>query len=155
MTGLPVLPSADAVELREITADTVRAVCDLEVGPGQDRFVAPNAVSIAQAHFSDKAWFRAVYAGDTLVGFIMLYEDTETPEYFLWRLMVDHRYQGRGYGKRAVELLVERVRGLPGATRLLTSYVPGDGSPMGLYHALGFVDTGEIDHGEHVTALEL
>lgn len=149
------LPGPEAVELREVTAETVRAVCDLRVGPGQERFVAPNAVSIAEAHFSDKAWFRAIYAGDTPVGFIMSYEDADTPEYFMWRLMIDHRCQGRGYGRRAVELLVERVRTLPGATRLLTSYVPGPGGPAGLYHSLGFVDTGEVDGGEHVTALEL
>jgi diamine N-acetyltransferase len=48
------------VELREITADTVRQITNLEVGPGQSNFVAPNAVSIAQAYFEPKAWFRAI-----------------------------------------------------------------------------------------------
>ena len=59
---------ADEVTLREITAETVRAICNLDVAPEQRGYVAPNAVSIAQAHFQPRAWFRAVYAAETPVG---------------------------------------------------------------------------------------
>ena len=78
------------VSLREITADTVVTICRLSdtlVAP-QKRMVAPNALSIAQAHFSQHAWFRAIYAEDEPVGFIMLYDNPDEPTYFLWRLMV-------------------------------------------------------------------
>jgi len=143
------------VSLREITRETVRAICRLQVGPGQDRFVAPNAVSIAQAHFEPKAWFRAICAGEEPVGFVMLYEDPEKPEYFLWRLMIAAEQQGEGYGRRALELLVDRVRNLPGATELLTSYVPAEGGPEGFYKGFGFVDTGEVENGEVVCRLPL
>ena len=64
------------VSLREITADTVRTICALRVTPAQERLVAPNAVSIAQAHFEPAAWFRAIYAGDEPVGFAMLFDPT-------------------------------------------------------------------------------
>jgi diamine N-acetyltransferase len=50
------------VELREITSETVRAICELEVTPDQRSFVAPNAVSIAEAHFTPGHWMRAIYA---------------------------------------------------------------------------------------------
>jgi diamine N-acetyltransferase len=141
------------VTLREVTAGTVRAVCDLTVGPGQDGLVAPNAVSIAQAHFEPKAWFRAIYAGDDPVGFVMLFDDA--PECFLWRLMVDHRHQGRGYGRRALDLVVEHLRQRPGVTALLTSYVPDPAGPEQFYKRYGFVDTGEVDGGEVVCRLAL
>jgi diamine N-acetyltransferase len=141
------------VTLREVTAETVRAVCDLTVGPGQGGLVAPNAVSIAQAHFEPKAWFRAIYAGDDPVGFVMLYDDV--PECFLWRLMVDHRHQGRGYGRRAIDLVVERLRERPGVTALLTSYVPTPSGPERFYKRYGFIDTGEVDGGEVVCRLTL
>jgi len=143
------------VTLREITADTVRAICALEVAEYQKGFVAPNALSIAQAHFQPKGWFRAVYAGEEPVGFIMVFEDPDEPEYFLWRFMVDHRHQGNGYGRAALEQVIDRTRDLLRATRLLTSYVPGDGSPGDFYHLMGFVDTGDVDGVEVVTALEL
>jgi hypothetical protein len=48
------------VSLREVSAQTVRYMCDLSVAPGQERFVAPNAVSIAEAYFCENAWFRAI-----------------------------------------------------------------------------------------------
>lgn len=146
---------ASQVTLREITADTVRAVCALEVAPEQRSYVAPNAVSIAQAHFEPRAWFRAIYAGETPVGFVMLDENPDAGEYFLWRLMVAAEHQGRGYGRRALDLVVERVRGLAGARELVSSYVPGDDGPAGFYRRYGFVETGELDEGEAVIRLEL
>lgn len=147
--------SEAAVTLREVTAETVRAVCALEVAPEQRGFVAPNAISIAQAHFEPKAWFRAVYAGDEPVGFAMLYEDLEKEKYFLWRFMIAAEHQGKGYGRRALDLVVERVLSLPGASELLTSYVPGEAGPKDFYLRYGFVETGEVDEGEHVIRLEL
>ena len=143
------------VSLREITKDTARAIMKLEVASDQTGFVAPNAVSIAQAHFEPKAWFRAIYADEDPVGFIMLFDDGDKPEYFLWRLMVAAEHQGEGYGRRAVDLLVDYVRTRPNATELLTSYVPGDRGPMTFYQKLGFVETGEIDDGEVLTRLAL
>jgi diamine N-acetyltransferase len=143
------------VTLREVTAETVRAVCALEVRPEQRGYVAPNAVSIAQAHFEPKAWFRAVYADDTPVGFAMLHEDTEKQEYFLWRFMVAGEHQGRGYGRRALDLVVSRVREQPGAKELLSSYVPGKDGPGEFYRRYGFVETGEVDDGELVIRLGL
>jgi diamine N-acetyltransferase len=143
------------VELREVTAETVRAICRLQVAPSQRRFVAPNAVSFAEALFEPKAWYRAVYADGVPAGFAMLYVDVETPEYFLWRFMVADGLQGLGYGRRALELVVDHVRTLPGATELLTSWVPGTGSPEGFYLAFGFEPTGKVDEGEIVARLAL
>jgi len=146
-----------AVSLREITEETVIQVCKLsDTLPEQQRkMVASNAVSIAQAHFSDKAWFRAIYADEMPVGFVMLYEDVEKPEYYLWRLMIAAPHQGKSYGKQTLELLIEYVRSKPGAKELLASYVPMDGGPEGFYRKIGFEPTGEMDGGEVVTRLVL
>ena len=150
------------MSLREITAATVREICELGVGPGQQGLVAPNAVSIAQAYFEPAAWFRAVYAGDTPIGFAMLYDPTRTaqPEggrdtCFLWRFMIDHRHQRRGYGAQALQLLVAQVRTLPGVTRFKTSFVPSPGNASALYERAGFRATGEVDDGETVMELPL
>lgn len=143
------------VELREVTTDSVRAVCILQVAPDQRGFVAPNAVSFAEAMFEPKAWFRAVVADDVPVGFVMLSVDTAAPETYLWRYMIDARYQGRGYGGAGIALVVDHVRSLPGATDLLVSWVPGPDGPEGFYLGLGFEPTGEIDEGEVVGRLHL
>jgi diamine N-acetyltransferase len=135
------------VELREVTAETVRAVTSLRVASDQEGYVAPNAVSIAQAHFEPKAWFRAVAAGDELVGFALVYRDPEAGEFYLWRFMIDARHQGRGYGRRAMQLLIEEAR-RDGVEQLLLSVVPGDGSARDFYARLGFEETGKVHEGE-------
>jgi diamine N-acetyltransferase len=144
------------ITLREVTKETLFAILRLKVAPEQARFVAPNSVSIAEAHFSpDVAWFRAIYYGETPAGFVMLEADETKPHYFLWRFMVDARYQGQGVGRRALALVIEHVRTRPGATALWTSCVPGDGGPGPFYERLGFVYTGAEDEGELVMRLDL
>ena len=145
------------VTLCEITEETVVQICQLSttLSGQQQKMVAPNAMSIAQAHFSDKAWFRAIYADEVPVGFIMLYDDAEKPEYFLWRLMIAGPNQGKAYGRRALLLLIEYVRTRPGAKELLASYVPIEGGPEGFYRKLGFAPTGKVDDGEVVMRLPL
>jgi len=144
------------VSLREVTADTVRTICALAVAPEQTGFVAPNAVSIAEAHFTPAAWFRAIYADETPVGFVMLERDPERHEYGLWRFMIAAPYQRAGYGRRALELVVEDLRASdPAATELLTSWVPGEGGPEPFYVKFGFVPTGEVEEGELVGRLRL
>ncbi len=143
------------VELREISGDTVRTICRLAVRGDQEKFVAPNAVSIAQAHFSQHDWFRAIYADDIPVGFVMLEDQPDKPEYYLWRFMIDARYQGMGFGKQAIDLIVAHVRTRPNATELLTSVLQGEGGPQQFYEKLGFVLTGEYEEGEAIMRLVL
>ena len=141
------------VSLREITQDTVNSILNLRVTKEQEQFVASNAVSIAQAHFSEEAWFRAIYADETPVGFLMLSDQPDKGEYFLWRFMVDAQHQGNGYGRRALELLIEHVKTRPNAKELFLSHVPGSGSPEGFYHKLNFEHTGEKTGEELVMKL--
>ncbi len=150
-------PTRDSVvTLREVTRDNAREIIKLEVAEGQNRFVAPNDVSLAQAYFErEKAWFRAIYADEIPVGFMMLYDDPREPIYYLWRLMMDARYQGMGYGRRALDLLVAYVKTRPSATELKVSYVPGEGSPGPFYTRYGFEETGEVHDGENVMSLKL
>jgi diamine N-acetyltransferase len=143
------------VTLREITAENAEEIFTLQVAPGQEDFVANNERSLAQAHFSKNAWYRAIYADETPVGFVMLYDDPETPYYFLWRLMVDGRFQRMGFGAAAVELLKEHVRKRPGAEHLVTSYVPQKGGPGPFYKKLGFEKTGEMEDDEEIVAVAL
>jgi diamine N-acetyltransferase len=145
-----VLPSA-IVTLRQVTGDTVRQICRLSdtLFPPKKYMVAPNAVSFAEALFEPKAWYRAIYADETPVGFIMLYDDPDEPVYFLWRLMVAAPHQGKGFGRRAVELLTDYVETRPGATELLVSCGEGPGSPEDFYQRLGFRRSGKV-YGDEV-----
>ena len=144
---------AATVELREITQDSLQAVLDLAVAPEQRQYVATNARSLAEAHFEPRAWFRAIYADNDPVGFVMVFRDPPN-DYFVWRFMVDARYQGKGYGRRALELLVEEAR-KDGAREMKLSYHPGEHSPHDFYTRFGFEDTGEVEGDEIVMRLTL
>jgi GNAT superfamily N-acetyltransferase len=141
-----------AIDLVEITNDNARSVIALRLAPGQERLVTSVADSLEEAEGNPHGnpWFRAVYAGGQPVGFVMLSWDVEPqpPDingpWFLWKLLIDHRHQGKGYGREVVEQIVDMVRG-QGATERLTSHVPGEGGPAGFYAKLGFVPTGELD----------
>lgn len=143
------------VSLREVTRDNLHGVLFLNVRDDQAHFVASNAVSIAQAHFHpDTAWFRAIYADETPVGFAMLEVDREKCHYFLWRFMIGAEFQHLGFGRQAIALLVAHVKTLPNATGLSLSYVPGEGSAGAFYERVGFVATGEQDGGELIMRME-
>jgi diamine N-acetyltransferase len=140
----PTITRNSTVSLREVTAESVRFICKLDVNEAQKHFVAPNSISIAQAYFEPKAWFRAIYADETPVGFLMLYDDPDNMDYFLWRYMIDEHYQKMGFGKRAMDLLMEYVRSRPGATELRLSCHPGEDGPEPFYRRYGFTLTGKM-----------
>jgi diamine N-acetyltransferase len=149
-----------SVTLREIPAGTVPAV---SVPPEQERFVGSvrEALRDAAAYPQANPWFRTVHAGDALVGFVMVsWNVTPQPPdiigpWFLWKIMIDRRHQGHGYGAEVVRQVADLVR-THGATELLTSYVDEDGGPAGFYARLGFVPTGQRDgNGEIIVALPL
>ena len=152
------------IALREITDANRDAVLALQLAPGQDHFVSSVAESLEEAAAYPQAspWYRAVYAGDRPVGFVMLSWDCvpRPPEiigpWFLWKLLVDRHHQRRGYGREVVELVAELIRAA-GAQELFTSYVPdGDGGPWPFYARLGFLPTGALDdHGEIILRLDL
>jgi hemoglobin len=150
--------------LREITDLNRDAVLALRLAPGQERFVSSVADSLEEAdEYRDvgSPWYRAVYLGDEPVGFVMLSWNVvpRPPDiigpWFLWKLLVDERYQRRGIGRRIVERVVELVRA-EGGTELLTSHVDAPGGPAGFYERLGFVPTGARDpQGEIILSLDL
>ncbi|MBH9554299.1 GNAT family N-acetyltransferase [Inhella gelatinilytica] len=153
--------TSSPVTLREITAETVRAVINLSVAEDQEGFVAPNAVSLAQALFAPQAWYRAIYLGEEPAGFVMLDDESLLstpplrPEVGVWRFMIDAKFQGRGIGRAALRQVIEHVRSKGLFTRLRLSYVPGPGCPEPFYLSLGFRHTGCVDEGEIVLELPL
>ncbi|MGM1046678.1 MAG: N-acetyltransferase family protein [Bacillota bacterium] len=136
------------VHFRKIDENTVLEICQLSntLTEVQRIMVADNAVSIAQAHFSKNAWFRAIYADDEPIGFIMLDqgsdEGTDNGGVYLWRFMIAGPHQGKGYGKQAIGLLIEHLKG-QGIYEVVASCGEGEGSPLGFYLSLGFTPNGE------------
>jgi diamine N-acetyltransferase len=159
------------VTLRGIVTDGDRdAVLALRGKPGQERYLGS-----IQSHFEDAAedararprmWSVHDAGEGTLVGFVMISDnipqdvlDAEPDEivgpYFLWRLLIDAAYQGRGYGAATIDAVADYVRSRPGGDVLYTSCNDGEGSPQPFYLHYGFVKTGRVADDEDVLALAL
>jgi diamine N-acetyltransferase len=156
------------VHLRDIVTEADRtAALAVERGPGQDQFVESVEESfrdaITYAYAEPRFW--TVNDGDEVVGFVMISDNipherlAADPDllgpYFLWRLLIDRRRQGQGYGTAALDAVVEYVRGRPGGDVLLVSAAQGEGTPQPFYERYGFVPTGQVVEGEVVLRLDL
>lgn len=151
------------VTLRPITPGNRQAVENLRVLPEQENFVDDVRRSLAEAAAKPDArpWHRSVYAGEVPVGFLMLADgvppgNSDIPwRYYLWRFLIDARFQGRGYGRAGLDQMVAYLRTKPDADLLVTSVVPGDGSPLNFYLRYGFEATGQMFDREQVLQLPL
>jgi len=158
------------VELRDlVTEDDDEAVMGLRRGPGQDRYLGrmighfEDAISDARA--CPRMWSAHDAETGQLVGFVMISDgipqevldgdDDIVGPYYLWRLLIDYRFQGRGYGAATIDEVVKYVRTRPNAEFLLTSCKAGEGSPQPFYLRYGFEKTGEVKWGEDVLRLDL
>jgi diamine N-acetyltransferase len=155
------MPASD-ISLRPIDRTNYEECIALTVSPDQERFVASNLRSLADAYvWREAAEPYAVYSGDEIVGFGLLFplgedasDDSVPPAdsvrgYILVRLMIDGRFQGRGYGRDALDAIVElvRSRGL-GTIRL--SVVPENVQALEFYRRNGFAETGDTEGDELV-----
>lgn len=155
------------VELRKITYDNFNECIKLEPNEEQKNYVASNIYSIAEAYVALTnneciPMPYALYNDDIMVGFIMLSygEDDKNKDenvYGIWRFMIDKKYQGKGYGKEAMEKALELIRTFPHgkASRVYLSYEPENIVAKSLYASFGFEETGEIEYGEAVAKLVL
>ena len=152
------------VSLRPLSESNRQAVEALRVSPGQAQYVSSVADSLREAaeHPDAHALYWAVQADDTPVGFVMIADEVDSPEYiphYLWKLLIDERYQRQGFGAATLDLIVEYFRGRPGVEVLTTSAAEGEGSPITFYERYGFERTGEVHsdevHSEVVLRLKL
>ena len=147
----PAAPAAGEIEVRPVRDDDVLALVRLETTPAQSKFVASNAVSLAQAAYKAAGRPFGVYAGGEPVGFLLLWDgrrdDVEpADELYVWRLMIDARHQGRGHGAAVMRWVLAEARRM-GVARVGLSHVP-ENTVGAFYERFGFRHTGVVDDGE-------
>lgn len=130
-------------------------------------FVADNTLSLAQA-YAERWWAPlAVYADETMVGFVLygrwpvgglseIWGNKPKPgvDYIL-RMMIDERYQGRGYGKAALKALIERIKAQGDCRAIELDYDRDNVAAARLYIGLGFQPVEEDEDGEIMARLEV
>ena len=151
-------------EIRPVTKENWEALINLKVRDDQKNFVASNLYSIAQAQFGDEFeghWDLFAYGiyddDDTPVGFLMYGFNFAHPsqQAYIQRLMVDEKFQGKGYGRFGMEKMLEIFRADERVNVASISYEPGNDVARKLYASMGFVETGRIVEDEVEAFLKL
>ena len=136
------------IKLDEITADNLEVVLKLNVSKEQENFVSTTAYSLAQAYvYRENAYPFAIYADDTLVGFIMFGFYELRNQYTLWKFLIDEKYQNKGYGKMALALGIEYMKKQYDIKEMYTGVAIDNDVAERLYHSVGFQLTGLIENG--------
>lgn len=157
------------ITLRKITLDNRRAIFNLEVEDHQQSYVASNLSSVASCYVlltnGSRPFPLAIYADEEPVGFVMIiHGDTgyELPSivddsYCIMRLMIDKKFQNRGYGREAMTEILKFIRTFPAgpASYCWIPYEADNVHAKRLYESFGFQGNGEFTDGEPITVLKL
>jgi len=151
-------------EFAPITRQTLGGFLKMRLKDGQDEFVAPNAVTIAESIYEKGSEVYGIFEGQTPVGLAalidlahpeaFLHEGEDPNGVYLWRLSIDGAHQGQGHGRAALDFAVSRAGDLGRAYVSLTAN-PQEGTPIPFYEKYGFSKTGRVIDGEVELALRL
>ena len=153
-------------EIRPVTKDNWRELIKLQVRDDQKGFVASNLNSIAESQFGfdepehghwDFHPFGIYDDGDVPVGFLMYGYNFGHPEQqaFIVRLMVDEKFQGKGYGRFGMQKMLEIFHAVERIWAVGISYEPENDVARKLYASLGFVEPGVMLGDEVLAVLKL
>ena len=143
------------ISLRAVTPENFKEVITLQVREDQKKFVASNLYSLAEAYVFPQRTPLAIYADETLVGFLMYAYIETSQNHWIFRLMIAADQQARGYGREAMRLLIDRMRAIPGCSKIYISYEFENDPARTLYASLGFHPNGEVFEDEEIAVLTL
>jgi diamine N-acetyltransferase len=128
------------IVLKDITRENFEELIALHVDQEQEQFVASNLYTIAQMQFKEEKIAKGIYFEDKAVGLIAY----DLEDYDIWRLMIDIRHQGRGYGRKAMELVLDILRQDDRLKTARTSVIVENIAMRYLVESLGFKENGNV-----------
>ncbi len=141
------------LRLEAIDRHNFRDIVALSVDDAQKTYIASNLYSLAQAYVQPECVPLAVYEKNEPVGFVMYAMDEDEREYSIYRVMIDKRYQSRGFGREALRLLLERLQADRERHVIFISFAPENAWAKALYESVGFVSDDRIEDGELIYRL--
>ncbi|MGM9618275.1 MAG: GNAT family N-acetyltransferase [Oscillospiraceae bacterium] len=147
-----------AVCLKPIGEDNFLDAFHLKLGEGQEAYVSHPIRSLAQAYvYRTQCQPFGIYADESMVGYVMVIYDYDIPEYDIWHMMIDAAQQGKGYGRAALQLVLDYIRQKPfgASNRVALTCNKDNAAALALYRSMGFALTGNQDDDEVELALTL
>jgi diamine N-acetyltransferase len=142
------------LHLRTITKENWVKAISLRVREDQVKFVAFNAVSLAQLNFLENFHAKGIYQNEEMIGFTLYGIDEDDHEYWIYRMMIDQKHQGKGFGKEAIKLVIDDIRNIKEDRHqtITLSYEPTNEHAKLLYEKMGFQEIdGLMIGGEQVS----
>ena len=159
-TVLSLAKDASSFEARPVGDHNVDALIKLATTPAQERFVGSVAKSLAQAAYRPAGRPLGLYANGQPVGFLLLWDARRDPDpkeradlLYVWRLMIDQRFQRQGHGQAAMRWLIDEARRM-GVASVGLAHVP-ENAVGAFYERFGFRYTGKVNEGEQEMQLGL
>jgi len=145
------------VTLKPITNENWKEAIDLTVKEEQKRFVASNLYSIAELQFLENFKASGIYNEEKMIGFAMYGIDPDDNNFWIYRLMLDQAYQGKGIGAESVKVIVEEIKCINSANipLIMIGYHPENDGARFAYKKAGFVETEVAPWGEQLAAYNL
>lgn len=115
----------------------------------QEKFMASNLYSIAEVQFLQGFVVKAIYNDDVMIGFTMYGLDPDDGKYWIYRFMIDGRFQGQGHGYQAMLLVIDEIERASNRTDIIMlGYKPDNELAGKLYSKSGFTEEGLAPWGE-------
>lgn len=131
------------IRLQPIDKDNWNECIKLKAKPDQEKFIASNLYSIAQVQFLEHFEAMAIYDDQTMIGFTLYGLDSDDGNYWIYRFMIDGNHQRKGYGRQALQFIIEEIRNKPDRTDvLMLSFDPKNDQARQLYVKAGFEEIG-------------
>lgn len=139
------------VELKEITKLNWEKIAHLSLLDSQKYYLFDNSYSIAESFFCENSVTRAIYSGENAIGFLMyesLNDEGKPEEVELLRFMIDAKYQGKGFGRKAFKAAIENIKSRKCPKRIHICFHKENFTALNLYKSVGFTDNGIDDHDQ-------
>ena len=139
------------ITLKQIDESNFLDCFQLELRESQKEFVSHPIRSLAQAYVYDSQCTPyGIYHDNKMVGYVMVIYDYDESTYNIWHLMIDKTQQGKGYGRLAMQRVLDVIRSKPfgGSNTVLLTCNPDNKAAYNLYQSLGFTETGRKDEEE-------
>lgn len=140
------------VSLVDVTQNNWLEICRMYPGDEGNEYVASNAISLVEAQYSNGGhWVtKGIMNQGKIIGFTMYGWSQNESQYELCRFLIDQKFQGRGYGQKALKVIIDELKNEYDCRKVFLGTSPENKRGFHVYEKFGFIQTGEVVDGEAV-----
>lgn len=145
------------LSLKPIVKNNWEEAIQLSVNEEQKPYIASNLYSIAELQFLDNFYARGIYFDNKMIGFTLYGIDSDDHNFWIYRLMIDKEFQGKGKGVEAIHLIIQEIRRINDSNipLIMIGYHPENLQARLAYKKAGFVETDKAPWGEQLAKYDL